>query len=168
MSHAGTSDWGALIRRGFLLAAAACIGLAVLSHLVEVAYSDGTRFRLALTRGQIRYHWSKPNTVGWSLSEPNFQGMRVRINPVWPELRFGPSIHQGKFGFSPFGSTTSIVRVFVPLWLGLLLALPAFIHAVRIPAGHCRKCRYDLRAVPAADVCPECGQPAASPDASNK
>lgn len=168
MGHSGISDRSALFRRGLLLGAAACMSLAVLSLLVEVAFSDGARYRLVLTRGQIRYHWSHPNTVGWSLGrDPDFQGMRIRFKPVWPEWRLAPSIHQGKFGFSPFGSTTSIFRALVPLWPGLLLAIPAFIHAVRIPAGHCRKCRYDLRAVPNAALCPECGQSVAAPNPSD-
>ena len=163
MGRIGTSEWSRLLRRGLLVAAAGCIGLALLSLLVEVAFSDGARYRLVLTRGQIRYHWSHPNTVGWSLgSDPDFQGLRIRFEPVWPELRVMPTVHRGRFGFSPFGSSTNVARVFVPLWAGLLLALPAIFHAVRTPAGHCGKCRYDLRGVPGTIVCPECGQPVAN------
>jgi hypothetical protein len=47
--------------------------------------------------------------------------------------------------------------VFAIPWMLILLAAPAARRAVRRRRGRCAECGYDLRATPADDPCPECG-----------
>lgn len=50
----------------------------------------------------------------------------------------------------------------IPLWVPFValvipwVALWWFVPSKRLP-GHCRKCNYDLRSLPAGTSCPECG-----------
>ena len=62
--------------------------------------------------------------------------------------------------WKPNGLATHTYIAF-PIWLPLLLlSLPtAYLWLRRdIVPGHCRKCRYDLSALPPNSPCPECGR----------
>jgi hypothetical protein len=125
----------------------------VVSMFLEVSISDGARAQLAISRGALSLQTSRPNTIGWVLRRPDYVGLRVRAVSNAPGLTLLPSYYRGGFGFSPFGSSTKVLRVWVPLWPVLLLPL-ALVRRKR--RGACPTCGYNLRGI-SGSVCPECG-----------
>lgn len=49
--------------------------------------------------------------------------------------------------------------VFTLPWLAALLGIPAIRRLWRRRRQRCPACAYDLRSIPAAERCPECGEP---------
>ena len=74
----------------------------------------------------------------------------INLRPVWHDRRT----------FNVPGSPSTATRVFLPLWLPLLLiaAPTAYLWRAdrRAKPWQCAKCRYDLRGLEGG-VCPECG-----------
>ncbi len=105
-----------------------------------------------------------PNTYIW---DPGFHGHIIPEDYYWRgdpngqaaswinryDFELRPILRIGRAGF----------RFRLPLWQPTLAAIVLsaalwYIHARRPPAGHCRKCRYNLHGLTSA-VCPECGTP---------
>jgi len=144
--------------------------------------------RVRFERGVIRYVSMSGSTQVLRLppgltavptaSAPNTIAVPTGSNPGRPRLSWGTTIvkrfsrHDAAFGpyewLPRHTNDGSAASLSVPWWMlgaiGGLLACAGF-WGIRTPRGHCRKCEYDLRGLPAgASVCPECGAklPAAS------
>jgi hypothetical protein len=94
------------------------------------------------------YEYWKWYGFGWSSG---------RSNPRWPQ--WGCRFRR----YSAFDLGNRDVQVIVPLWMPfLIVAIPtAYLwwrDRRQIPAGHCRKCGYNLTGN-VSGVCPECGEP---------
>jgi hypothetical protein len=109
----------------------------------------GYRYRmLIIHQGCGVWHDFRTDASPWSLS---FGGrFSVEHYPAYP--RWLPEAHPG------FGSAYYLL----PLWMPFLFfAIPTGVlwyrDRRRIPAGHCRKCGYNLTGN-LGGVCPECGE----------
>jgi hypothetical protein len=80
-----------------------------------------------------------------------------------PQLRGTAFITLNEMNLLPWSAGGSRVQlVYVPVWPALLLVLALAAHCWRVwplPSGFCPRCRYDMRSLPSARSCPECGTP---------
>jgi hypothetical protein len=96
---------------------------------------------------------------------PMTEEQALRSDPAMPPILFrkvfAPRQWLPEFSRFSFGPDR-YVWVGIPLWLpGVLFAALVAIGILRkppAPPGYCRHCRYDLRSLPEASVCPECGK----------
>ena len=87
----------------------------------------------------------------WPQSAEMFSGGEF---PVFEPPSAGGTI---TISYAKFGQRIRVT--FVPYWIPVAAVAVVFVLTLavrrRAPAGHCRRCGYDLRASP--DRCPECG-----------
>lgn len=80
-----------------------------------------------------------PVRASWADWPPMFP-IIIPLRPMWPELLANIGIYSAAWGL-------------------LLLPLTYLLRARRRRRGHCRRCNYDLTALPPHLPCPECGTP---------
>lgn len=96
--------------------------------------------------------WSNLKPNGWIGREARFI-----LRPLGPERR------EVKWWFA-WVILPEAALIFVPMWCPLLLVAAPTVLAWRstwrrrLRIGRCQGCGYDLTALPAAAVCPECGR----------
>ena len=108
----------------------------------------GAALLFASTTPQVRIDWG---SIGWS--RRSYTRRPIAYPSYWRTNPLGFHHH-----LLPGPEFRRRIIIF-PLWpCAALLALPPAARLARhrrIPAGHCPRCRYDLRATP--HRCPECG-----------
>lgn len=117
-----------------------------------------------------------PGTRAWGIADGDWIGARWAA-PAAPSAAPAPAPghylrRRGAGGprqlwiayAGPAGVTVTIRSITMyPVYpLGLAVVLWA-IRFRRVPPGHCKRCRYDLRGLPAGTACPECGHFADAP-----
>jgi hypothetical protein len=120
---------------------------------------------------QVRYTRWTARITGWPVpcmksrtymcsDRPGTQeigAIRLRPMPV-PTTRIDDDPGAGSVPLIPVLPGMAVdAAVFAVPWMLFLVAAPAARRAVRRRRGRCAQCGYDLRATPADDPCPECG-----------
>ncbi len=146
--------------RGFLPAAVVFVVWGTSLFVYVLGQSRGASpWRWAVSDGVVMVNWPSAGswsgwgTVQWTLGiMKNADG--TNRSGVWVYNYFPKATAQ-------WDAEIRSGHVKVPIvYLAALSTLPAWagvwLRRRRVPAGHCPKCRYDLRASVGA-VCPECG-----------
>lgn len=171
-----------IVRRASLAAGVLLISIALaamIANQFRVLYLVGNADRVYFERGVVRHVWTTASRGPAQLPRALVSAMFARGTRQSPWDVHMPkrlSAHDAAFGpyeWLPRHTNDGSAASFsLPWWmlgaLGGLLA-SAGLWSIRTPRGHCRKCEYDLRGLPAgASVCPECGAklPAASAPSS--
>lgn len=138
-----------------LLLCALLIGALVFSTRYRWSvWNNGARSATILEGGAICHYWGRGSTPLRFRRHLHKPGWQHGLNPAQP-FQWAP-----RWGDAPNGFRVAVI----PVWMVLLPALaPSAIRGWRRRRrrshGLCVRCAYDLRGVPDASPCPECGTP---------
>lgn len=153
-----------------VVVAAALLGAALLStryrSAVGLRIDVGSRVAAAVDQGQLQLWWFGPDAFG-DARDPTADGAKrlgFQLHQSWWNtfsLAWRP-YHIAQYSFPKASPSHGVVLPLWPLIMGSLL-LAGYSHGVvvgtrRATIGRCKRCGYDIRALPMGAACPECGE----------
>ena len=127
-------------------------------HLPEHGSRDEPGFSIEIARGRIDVE-IVTLVIPMLLDQPEERAWVKPLNDAGLNLGFTFSRDQSTL--VPGLTIREWISIGIPLWFVMLVvAAPAILmwRTGRAKAGHCPRCRYDLRGIKGS-VCPECGKP---------